>query len=87
MARKLKEGAAVAYFSAEPGKDWPNKINWDGPGFYTVESDDDNDHTNADFGKRVEFVLNKPNEPGVPADPENNEGHFVYAGASEGDDE
>lgn len=86
VARKVSEKAAVAYLSEKPGDDWSGSVSWDGPGFYLVDYDDENDHTQANFGKKVEFRLNTPNEEGQPPDPENNEGHWVYAGAA-GDDE
>lgn len=83
--RKVKEGATVAYFHEQPGEDWAGEIDWDGPGFYIVDAKDPNDHTNANFGRKVEFRLNTPNEEGQPPDPENNEGHWVYAGTSDED--
>lgn len=79
MARKVKAGTAVAYWPDKPSDDWPGGISWKGPGFYEVISEDDSDHTQAKFGQKLEFRLDKPNEAGQPADPENNEGHFVYA--------
>jgi hypothetical protein len=84
LARKLKEGVPVAYFHEQPGESWTGKINWNGPGFYEVKADNDDDHTNANFGNKVSFVLDTPNAEGEPPDPENNKGHWVYSG-EEGD--
>lgn len=79
MARKVKAGTAVAYLHEQPGEDWNGKVKWDGPGYYEVISDDDDNHTQAHFGSKVLFRLDKANPEGEPPNPENNEGHWVYA--------
>jgi hypothetical protein len=78
-AKRVTKDTPVAYFHEQPGEEWPGEIKWEGPGFYEVLAEDKNDHTQANFGKKLEFRLNKQNTPGETPDPENNEGHFVYA--------
>lgn len=87
MARKVSEKSNVAYFHEKPGDDWPGEIEWDGPGFYIVDADNDDDHTNASFGRKVSWQLNEENPEGEAPDPENNEGHWVYATGSDEDGE
>lgn len=77
--KRVAKSVSVAYLHEQPGENWTGKVKWDGPGYYEVLTDDNNDHTQASFGKRLEFRLDKQNEPGEVPDPENNEGHFVYA--------
>jgi hypothetical protein len=90
LGRKVADDAAVAYFSDQPGKDWPSEISWDGPGFYVVQADDENDHQNASFGKKVEWHKDTPDkeddEGNLQVDHENNKGHFEYAGTESGSD-
>lgn len=77
--KRVAASTPVAYVATDPGKEWPGKIKWDGPGFYEVLTDDKDDHTQADFGKKVVFQLDRPNKKRETPDPQNNEGHFVYA--------
>lgn len=85
-AKRVPKDTNIAYMHEQPGKDWSGKIKWDGPGFYEVLSDDNDDHTQANFGKKLEFRLNRENPEGQPPDPENNEGHFVYADSVENEE-
>ena len=87
--KRVPKDANVAYVHEAPGKGWPGKISWDGPGFYEVLTEDSDDHTQADFGKKLEFRLDTPNKKGEVPDPNNNSGHFVYADSvkDEGDEE
>lgn len=71
--KKVNESQALAWLNG----DHPEAS--DGPGFYELNADNDDDHTNAKFGKKLAWVKSKADKEGEPADPENNKGYYVYA--------
>ncbi len=71
MARKVAENKAVAFFNS----DHPEV---EREGFYVVEADDADDHTNAKVGRRVEWAKDSPDPENGTPNHENNAGHWTY---------
>lgn len=88
MARTLSKNSSVAWLP----EGHPDASA--GPGYYEVLKDNENDqelnengdsinvtltNTEVEYGERLVWQKNNPDPEGEPADPENNEGKFVYA--------
>lgn len=95
MAKAVGKNAGVAYLPEDhPAADA-------GAGFYEVLKDNEHNqeldengdsknveitNTDVEYGEKLAWMKNNPDPEGEPANPENNEGKFVYA-SSLGDDE
>lgn len=79
-AKRVSKDVAVVYMN-----DHPHAEKNGGAGFYEIFPDNENDHSTpkTKFGKKLEWVKDKADNEGEPANPENNEGHWVYAGSDQ----
>lgn len=71
MANKVSDDAIVVWVNDHPDAA-------DGPGFYIIESEKNNDHQNPIFKEKVEWKKDNPEAKDEVNDPTNNEGHWYY---------
>jgi hypothetical protein len=96
MAKSIGKNTVVAYLN----EDHPAANA--GAGFYEVLQDNEHNqeldengdsksveitNTDVEFGEKLAWQKNNPDPEGEPANPENNEGKFVYASSLSDDEE